>query len=72
MAYDEFYAMICHFLIYGPNVALTKGPLDEMYDMPALERGLSIRSTEYGKKVNVRTYAKEYAKFISFNSDSQI
>ena len=64
MAYDEFYAMTCHFLLYGPKISLTKKPLDEMYESKSLEKKITSRSTEYGKSVNVRTYAREYAKFM--------
>jgi len=64
MAWDEIYAMTIHFLIYGPFISLTKKPLDEMYDSKQLLNKLTIRSTEYGKSVNVKTYAREYAKFI--------
>ena len=35
MAYDEFYAMIIHFLLHGPHISLTKKPLDEMYESPS-------------------------------------
>jgi hypothetical protein len=64
MAYDEFYAMIIHFLLHGPHISLTKNPLDEMYESPSLETKLTSRSTEYGNMVNVRTYGKAYAKFM--------
>jgi len=64
MQWDEYYAMINHFILYGPHISLTKKPLDEMYEMPSLEKGISARSTEYGKLINVNTYARAYAKFI--------
>ena len=64
MVHDEFYAMTCQFILYGPSKSLTKNPLDEMYEMPQLEKGFHVHSTEYKKSINIRTYARAYANFM--------
>lgn len=64
MDYDEVYAMINHYIIYGTNKGLTKNPLDDMYEHNSLEYNTNIHSTVYGKSINVNVFARRYANFM--------
>tara|TARA_R110000824_G_C15153934_1_gene671315 strand:+ start:51 stop:1466 length:1416 start_codon:yes stop_codon:yes gene_type:complete len=64
MQFDEYLAMICHYIIYGSTKSLMKGSLDEMYEDTKLEKSLSIHSGHYQKTVNLKSVSKKYTNFI--------
>ena len=64
MDYDEVAAVICHFLVYGDTKKINGKSLNDFYENVDLENGREIYSVLFQKKINVRSYAKQYYNFM--------
>ena len=62
--YDEVAAVINHFIVYGDTKTINKSSLNSFYEHPDLEDGRDIYSVLFQKKINVRSYAKQYYNFM--------